>query len=78
MDANIQAAAAKLVRRLKEGNHSLTLAESCTGGLLASTLTDTLKWLNQGLDLNDNAAKRARELMRRFCPPPSRRRWSTG
>lgn len=27
----------------------------------ASTLTDTLKWLNQGLDLNDNAAKRARE-----------------
>ena len=40
MDANIQAAAAKLVRRLKEGNHSLTLAESCTGGLLASTLTD--------------------------------------
>lgn len=27
----------------------------------ASTLTDTLKWLNQGLDLNDNAARRARE-----------------
>ena len=40
MDANIQAAAAKLVRRLKEGEYSLTLAESCTGGLLASTLTD--------------------------------------
>lgn len=40
MDATIQAAAAKFVRRLKEGNHTLTLAESCTGGLLASTLTD--------------------------------------
>ena len=40
MDATIQAAAAKFVRRLKEGNHTITLAESCTGGLLASTLTD--------------------------------------
>lgn len=40
MDDTIQAAAARLVRRLKEGNHTLTLAESCTGGLLASTLTD--------------------------------------
>lgn len=40
MDATIQAAAARLVRRLKEGDHTLTLAESCTGGLLASTLTD--------------------------------------
>ena len=40
MDETIQAAAARLVRRLKQGNHTLTLAESCTGGLLASTLTD--------------------------------------
>ena len=40
MDANIQAAAAKLVRKLKSDNYSLTVAESCTGGLLASTLTD--------------------------------------
>ena len=40
MDETIQAAAARLVRRLKEGDHTLTLAESCTGGLLASTLTD--------------------------------------
>jgi PncC family amidohydrolase len=40
MDATIQAAAAKFVRRLKEGKHTITLAESCTGGLLASTLTD--------------------------------------
>lgn len=40
MDANIQAAAAKLVRKLKNDNYSLTVAESCTGGLLASTLTD--------------------------------------
>lgn len=27
----------------------------------ATSLADTLKWLNEGLDLNDNAAKRARE-----------------
>ncbi len=40
MDANIQSAAAKLVRKLKNDNYSLTVAESCTGGLLASTLTD--------------------------------------
>ena len=40
MDATIQAAAAKLVRQLKGGGHTLTVAESCTGGLLASTLTD--------------------------------------
>ena len=40
MDANIQSAAAKLVRKLKTDNYSLTVAESCTGGLLASTLTD--------------------------------------
>ena len=40
MDANIQAAAARLVRKLKADNYSITVAESCTGGLLASTLTD--------------------------------------
>ena len=40
MDDNISTSAARLVRRLKEGSHTITVAESCTGGLLASTLTD--------------------------------------
>ncbi|MBT5454241.1 MAG: CinA family protein, partial [Euryarchaeota archaeon] len=40
MDDNIRTSAARLVRRLKEGSHTITVAESCTGGLLASTLTD--------------------------------------
>ena len=40
MDEDIQAAAARLVRRLKEGGHTITVAESCTGGLLASAFTD--------------------------------------
>ena len=64
MDANIQAAAAKLVRRLKEGNHSLTLAESCTGGLLASTLTDIAgasSWFKKSWITYANEAK-VREL----------------
>ena len=40
MDEEVQALAARLVRRLREVNATITLAESCTGGLLASTLTD--------------------------------------
>lgn len=40
MDANIQAAAARLSRRLKAKSKTVTVAESCTGGLLASCLTD--------------------------------------
>ena len=49
MDDNIRASAARLVRRLKEGGHTITVAESCTGGLLASTLTDIAgasEWFN--------------------------------
>jgi nicotinamide-nucleotide amidase len=49
MDEEAQAAAARLVRRLKDG-YTITIAESCTGGLLASTLTDIAgasKWFNQ-------------------------------
>ena len=40
MDEEVQALAARLVRRLKEVHATITIAESCTGGLLASTLTD--------------------------------------
>tara|TARA_B110001452_G_scaffold39568_1_gene30341 strand:- start:1182 stop:1865 length:684 start_codon:yes stop_codon:yes gene_type:complete len=40
MDEEVQALAARLVRRIKEVNATITVAESCTGGLLASTLTD--------------------------------------
>ncbi|MDP6189097.1 MAG: CinA family protein [Candidatus Poseidoniaceae archaeon] len=60
MDTNIQAAAARLVRRLKEGNHTLTLAESCTGGLLASTLTDIAgasSWFKRSYITYANEAK---------------------
>ena len=50
MDEEVQALAARLVRRLKSVNASITIAESCTGGLLASTLTDisgASEWFNQ-------------------------------
>ncbi|HIL66076.1 MAG: hypothetical protein CXT71_05575 [Methanobacteriota archaeon] len=40
MDEEAQAIAARLVRRLKGVGATITVAESCTGGLLASTLTD--------------------------------------
>jgi len=50
MDEEVQALAARLVRRLKSVNATITIAESCTGGLLASTLTDisgASEWFNQ-------------------------------
>jgi|TARA_B100000035_G_scaffold101954_1_gene86435 PncC family amidohydrolase len=50
MDEQIQSIAARLVRRLKEVGATITIAESCTGGLLASTLTDIAgasEWFNQ-------------------------------
>ena len=50
MDEEAQAIAARLVRRLKEVGATITVAESCTGGLLASTLTDiagATEWFNQ-------------------------------
>jgi nicotinamide-nucleotide amidase len=60
MDEDIQAAAARLVRRLKEGGHSITVAESCTGGLLTSAFTDIAgasNWFNQSWVTYSNEAK---------------------
>lgn len=60
MDATIQAAAAKLSRRLKKGGYTITLAESCTGGLLASTLTDiagSSAWFGRSFITYANEAK---------------------
>ena len=62
MDEDIQAAAARLVRRLKEGGHTITVAESCTGGLLASAFTDIAgasNWFNQSWVTYSNDAKMA-------------------
>lgn len=60
MDEDVQAAAARLVRRIKEGNHSITVAESCTGGLLASAFTDIAgasQWFNQAWITYSNESK---------------------
>ena len=60
MDEDVQAAAARLVRRLKEGGHTITVAESCTGGLLSSAFTDIAgasSWYNQGWVTYSNDAK---------------------
>ena len=54
MDEQIQSIAARLVRRLKEVGATITIAESCTGGMLASTLTDIAgasEWFNQSWGL---------------------------
>ena len=64
MDEDVQAAAARLVRRLKEGGHTITVAESCTGGLLSSAFTDIAgasRWFNQSWVTYSNEAK-VREL----------------
>lgn len=60
MDEDVQAAAARLVRRLKDGGHTITVAESCTGGLLASAFTDIAgasQWFNQSWVTYSNDAK---------------------
>jgi nicotinamide-nucleotide amidase len=60
MDEDVQATAARLVRRIKEGNHTITVAESCTGGLLASAFTDIAgasKWFHQSWVTYSNEAK---------------------
>jgi len=60
MDADVHGTAARLARRLRAGGHTITLAESCTGGLLASTLTDiagSSEWFNQSWITYANEAK---------------------
>ena len=52
--------AARLVRRLKKEGWSLSVAESCTGGLLASTFTDisgASDWFSQGWVTYSNESK---------------------
>jgi PncC family amidohydrolase len=52
--------AARLVRRLKKEGWSLSVAESCTGGLLASSFTDisgASEWFTQGWVTYSNESK---------------------
>jgi nicotinamide-nucleotide amidase len=52
--------AARLVRRLKKEGWSLSVAESCTGGLLASSFTDisgASTWFTQGWVTYSNESK---------------------
>ena len=52
--------AARLVRRLKKHEWSLSVAESCTGGLLASAFTDisgASSWFTQGWVTYSNESK---------------------
>ncbi len=60
MDEDVQATAARLVRRIKEGKHTITVAESCTGGLLASAFTDIAgasQWFQQSWVTYSNESK---------------------
>ena len=60
MAGEVDMLAARFSRRLKKHNSIVTVAESCTGGLLASTLTDisgASKWFEQGWILYSNNAK---------------------
>jgi nicotinamide-nucleotide amidase len=60
MDLEIQTDAARLVRRLRDDGLRITFAESCTGGLLASTLTDIAgasAWFDQSWVTYANDAK---------------------
>lgn len=51
MSAQASGLAARLARRLQAAGHEIVTAESCTGGLLASTLTDLTgasRWFRRG------------------------------
>ena len=54
------ALASRLSRRLRKRGWSIATAESCTGGLLASTFTDisgATNWFDQGWVVYNNEAK---------------------
>ena len=60
MENEIAADAARLVRRLRKDKLTITFAESCTGGLLASTMTDIAgasEWFKQSWVTYANEAK---------------------
>jgi len=60
MSADVRTDAAKLIRRLKKEGMSISFAESCTGGLLASTMTDNAgasEWFNMSFITYSNQAK---------------------
>ncbi len=60
MAGEVETLAARFARRLKKSHSVVTIAESCTGGLLASTLTDisgSSKWFKQAWVVYSNEVK---------------------
>lgn len=60
MSADVRTDAAKLIRRLKKEGMTISFAESCTGGLLCSTMTDNAgasEWFNMSFITYSNEAK---------------------
>ena len=60
MSQDVRADAAKLIRRLKKEGMTISFAESCTGGLLASIMTDNAgasEWFNMSFVTYSNEAK---------------------
>ena len=52
--------ASRMTRRLRKKGWTISTAESCTGGLLASLITDisgATQWFNQGWVVYSNEAK---------------------
>ncbi len=70
MAEEASALASRLARRLKQRRWTVATAESCTGGLLASTLTDlsgASEWFSLGLVTYSNRAKMQQLGIRRSC-----------
>ena len=60
MSQDVRTDAAKLIRRLKKEGMTISFAESCTGGLLASTMTDNAgasEWFNMSFITYSNESK---------------------
>ena len=60
MEESTAVLATRLSRRLIKGGFTVAVAESCTGGLLASTLTDisgASKWFTYGWVTYSNKSK---------------------